>query len=220
MLTACAIAALTVAVPVDLGWFMNLGGGRIYYDGGFAPWITSRSVPGATAHTVIGIDVAGILAALDYDGLAGITITDTGANAYGTLSPGADIDLMRLAGVEPAAAAAWSYDGPNPRHIGEASWSLAYRTAALDSFSGAQEWDWTHVSLGRHGALTMTLAEPLRLRDAAPYLEVSEAGSIESFRVSLEAIVPGPGTPALAGVAAMLFTSRRRRRRGSRRASA
>lgn len=212
MLTACAFAALTVAVPVDLGWFMNVGGGQIYYDGGFAPWITSGSVSGPTTHTVIGIDVAGILAALDCDGLAGITITDTGANAYGTLSPGADVDLMRVTGIEPDAAATWSYDGPNARHAGEASWSLAYRTAELDSFSGAQEWDWTHVSLGRHGALTMTFAEPVLLRDAAPLLQVSEAGSLESFRVSLEAIVPGPGAPALLGVAAMLLTRRRRRR--------
>jgi hypothetical protein len=220
MRAACAIAALATLFPashaaaepvsIDLGWFMNTGGGRIYYDGAFTPWITAGPAPGSTTDTLIGIDAGGILDALGCEWLTGITITDTGANMYGTLSPGADIDLLQLVGVENAAMTL-SYDGPNANHDGETSWHLAYRTAALDSFSGAQEWDWTHVSLGAHGSLSGALHEAQRLRDTAPYFWLSEAGSSESFRVSLEAIVPAPAGLTLLGAAAL---RPRRRRRG------
>lgn len=222
MRAACAIAALTALsvtshataehVTVDLGWFMNTGGGGIYYDGGFTPWVSSGFGPGSTTHTVIGIDVAGILAALSYEWLTGVTITDTGANAYGTFSPGADVDLLRLTGIDSDAAVSWTYDGPNINHDGETSWHMAYRTAGLDSLSGHQEWDWTHVSLGNHGSLAATF-EPQRLRDNAPFLALSEAGSFESFRVSLDAIVPAPGALS---VLAFAVLSARRRRRASR----
>lgn len=223
MNAACASAALTAVfltthatagdehVSVDLGWFMNVGGGQIYYDGGFAPWISSGFEPGSTTHTVMGIDVGGILSSLGYGALAGITITDTGANTYGSLSPGADIDLLRLTGVDPDAVMTYAYDGPTAIHNGEPAWALGWRTANLDSFSGAQEWDWTYVSLGRHGMMTATLLEPQWLHDNAPFLALSEAGSLESFRVSLDAIVPAPG--ALSVLAAVALLPRRRRRR-------
>ncbi len=222
MNAACAIAALTAVsltthvtagdehVSVDLGWFMNIGNGQIYYDGAFAPWISSGFEPGSTDHTVMGIDVEGILSSLGYEALAGITITDTGANTYGTLSPGADIDLLRLTGVDPDAVMTYAYEGPNEIHNDEPAWALPWRTAYLDSFNGSQEWDWTYVSLGRHGTMTVTLLEPLRLHDNAPLLELSEAGSFESFFVSLDAIVPAPGV--LSVLAAAAFLPRRRRR--------
>ena len=225
-MTAAAIAALTVVflttharvgdehVSVDLGWFMNVGGGRIDYDGAFDPWISSGFGPGSTDHTVIGIDAGGILSSLGYAALAGITITDTGANAYGAHSPGADIDLLKLTGVDPDAVMTFAYDGPNASHRDEPSWALARRTADLDSFSGAQEWDRTHVSLGRYGVLTATLLEPQRLDGSAAFLSLSEAGATESFRVSLEAIVPAPGVLSVPAAAALLP---RRRRRGPRR---
>jgi len=222
MNAACAIAALTAVslathataggehVSVDLGWFMNVGGGNIYYDGGFAPWISSSFGPGSTTHTVMEIDVDGILSSLGYAALAGITITDPGVNAYGTLSPGADIDLLNLSGVDPDAVLIWDYDGPNVIHRDEPSWALPWRTAYLDSFSGAQEWDWTHVSLGRHGVLTATFLQPQRLDVYDPILLLSEAGMTESFRVSLVAIVPAPG--GLSVLAAAVLLPRRRRR--------
>ena len=223
MNAACAIAALTAVsltthatagddyVSVDLGWFMNIGGGHIYYDGGFAPWISSGFGPGSTYHTVTSIDAGGILSSLGYAALAGITITDTGANAYGTLSPGADIDLLRLTGVDPDAVMTYAYDGPNAIHRDEPAGALWWRTANLDSFVGAQEWDWTHVSLGRHGMLTATLLEPQRLADNAAFLSLSEAGAPESFRVSLAAIVPAPGGLSVLGAAALLPHRPRRR---------
>jgi hypothetical protein len=221
MNASCAIAALTAVslashatagnehVSVDLGWFMNIGGGDIYYDGGFAPWISSGFGPGSTTHTVMGIDVDGILSTLGYAALAGITITDTGVNAYGTLSPGADIDLLHLSGVDSDAVMTYTYDGPNVNHRDEPSWALQRRTADLDSFSGAQEWDWTHVSLGKHGILTTTFLQPQRLGIYDPYLLLSEAGMTESFRVSLDAIVPAPGV--LSVLAAAVLLPRRRR---------
>ena len=222
MHATCVIAALTAVsltthatagdepVSVNLGWFMNTGGGRIYYDGGFAPWISSGLEPGSSSHTVTGIDVEGILSSLGYAALAGITITDTGANVYGTLSPGADIDLLSVTGVDPDAVVTYAYDGPNAIHNDEPAWALRWRTANLDSFSGAQEWDWTHVSLGRHGTMTATFLEPQRLHDTAPFLTLSEAGSFESFYVSLDAIVPAPGVLSLLAAAALLPRRRRR----------
>ncbi len=222
MKAASAIAALTAVsltthatanyetVRIDLGWFMNTGGGQIYYDGLFAPWVTSGLAPGSTTQTVIGIDAAGIVTAMGYAALAGITITDTGANTYGTQSPGADVDLLEVTGVDPDAAMTYTYDGPNSVHDNAASWTLEWRTAELDSFSGAQEWDWTHVSLGRYGTLSATLLEPQRLREFSPYLHVSEAGSSESFRISLDAIVPGPGASIVVAAGALLFKRRRR----------
>ncbi len=223
MKAACAIAALTAVsltthatadygtVRIDLGWFMNTGGGQIYYDGLFAPWVTSGLAPGSTTQTVIGIDAAGIVTAMGYAALAGITITDTGANTYGTQSPGADVDLLEVTGVDPDAAMTYTYDGPNSVHDNAASWTLEWRTAELDSFSGAQEWDWTYVSLGLNGMLTATFLEPQQLSGFAPYLRLSEAGSFESFRVSLDAIVPAPG--GLGVLVASLVVGRRRRRR-------
>lgn len=222
MNAACAIAALAAIsltthatagdelVSVDLGWFMNVGGGDIYYDGGFAQWISSGFGPGSTTHTVTRIDVDGILSSLGYAALVGITITDTGVNAYGTLSPGADIDLLKLTGVDPDAVMTYAYDGPNVIHRDEPLWALEWRTTELDSFSGAQEWDWTHVSLGRYGMLTTTFLQPQRLGQYDPFLLLSEAGAIESFRVSLEAIVPAPG--GLSVLAAVALWPRRRRR--------
>ena len=223
---AAAIAALTAVfltthataaddvVSVDLGWFMNTGGGNIYYDGGFAPWVSSSLSgfgPGSTTHTVTGIDVGGILSSLGYGTLSGITVTDTGANTYGLLSPGADIDLLTLTGVDPDAAITYDYHGPNLLHRIEPSWSLKWRVADLDSFSGAQVWDWTYVSLGRQGALTATFLEPQQLEAYAPFLYVSEAGAIESFRISINTIVPAPGVLSVLGAAALLPRRRRRR---------
>ena len=132
------------------------------------------------------------------------------ANAYGTLSPGADIDLLKLTGVDPDAVMTFAYDGPNAIHRDQPAGALRWRTANLDSFSGAQEWDWTHVSLGMRGKLTAMLLEPQRLIDNAPFLSLSEAGSRESFRVSLVAIVPAPG--GLSVLAAAVLLPRRRRR--------
>ncbi len=226
MYATCAIAVLTAAsltthatadvdrVSVDLGWFMNIGNGQIYYDGPFAQWVSSGFEPGSTYNTVTGIDVQGILSSLGYAALAGITITDTGANVYGTLSPGADVDLLRVTGVDPDAVLAFAYDGPNAIHSDEPAWALQWRTANVDSFSGAQEWDWTHVSLGRLGTLTATFLEPQWLGDNAPFLALSEAGSFESYFVSLDAIVPAPGALSVLAAAALLP---RRRRRATRR---
>ncbi len=227
MNAACAIAALTAVslttnatagdehVSVDLGWFMNIGGGQIYYDGGFAPWISSGFAPGSTYHTVTRIDAGGILSSLGYAALAGITITDTGANAYGALSPGADIDLLKLTGADPDAIMTYAYDGPNAIHRDEPAGALRWRTANLDSFVGAQEWDRTHVSLGLHGMLTATLLEPQWIADDAAFLSLSEAGAPESFRVSLVAIVSALGGLSVLGAAALL--PHRPRRRVSRR---
>ena len=110
---AAAIAALTTVLltthataaadvhSVDLGWFMNTGGGQIYYDGGFAPWVSSSASgfgSGSTTHTVIGIDVGGILSSLGPGTLSGIPVPDTRANAYGRPRPRAGTDRQPLPG--------------------------------------------------------------------------------------------------------------------------
>ncbi len=205
-------------VSVDLGLFMNASAGEIYYDGPYPTYVHASPAPGAPDLTEIKIDLWGIISLLGYEAIAGVTVTDTGSNSYGQLSPGADVDFMRLKNVEPDLDVIFAYEGPNPIHAGESAKMLAQRVASIDSFNGAQDaWDMTHVSLGAGGSLTALFGEPVVDSPdiiGRPKLLLSEAGSFESFRVSMEAVVPAPATPAVLGLAA--FAWRRRRRSGRR----
>lgn len=164
-----AIATLAVATTafaddlhtVEVGSFVNTGVGVMSYTGSFGSKVEFANVDG---HTLIGVDLAGILDSLGYNMLWSITVTDNGFNSYGSMSPGADIDLFRVDGA--SSNAIYSYNGPNPVHQTESSARLAERMLLLDSFSGAQDaWNLTHVSLGQNGSATATFEQPLDLRD-------------------------------------------------------
>jgi hypothetical protein len=217
---AASAQANDVRVPIDVGAFANTGPGTIYYDGAFGPYVRSEAVPGPDGwmHTRIEIDLAGIVAARDCGGFYGATVVDLGQNIYGPLSPGADIDLFAFENLGAPVDVSFLYEGPNPVHQGEPEALLARRVRCLDSFSGAQDaWDYTHVSLGLEGRLKALLSEPMPLidlpADEKPTLLVSEAGSIEFFKVRILATIPAPASSALLVLAGIVGWRPRRRRR-------
>ena len=161
-----AIAALICSVSVhadlqeppeqliDIGTFMNLGGGSIGYVGDYAEFISSSVAPGPSQPTVIDVDLFGLLSSVDVHAFSGVRITDTGQNQYGALSPGADVDYFVLQGLDPDVEVTYVYDGPNPVHQNESAEVLATRVSELDSVSGSQDaWNLTHVSLGDSGGV-------------------------------------------------------------------
>lgn len=242
-IAALVIASQTFAVDqdtVEVGSFVNTSVGVMSYTGAYNNRTFSEDVDG---HTVISVDVAGILDSLGYDMLWSITITDNGSNTYGSLSPGADIDLFRVEGA--ATDVTYSYLGPNPVHQSESVDRLADRLLQLDSYSGAQDaWDITQVSLGWDGAVTATFNQPFDLRqwfsnpgdvgyggdgfgpnsffndppdggegDPLPYLKVSEHGLFESFHITLTASHAVPAPGALALIGLAGIVSKSRRRK-------
>jgi len=201
---------------IDIGTFVNTGGGTIGYEGKFGAFVSAAKVPGPNQHTLISVDLGGLLTSLGVDAFLGVRITDTGLNTYGALSPGADVDLFRFDGLAPDIELAYLYDGPNPVHQNETSDQLAVRAGFIDTFSGAQDaWHVTHVSLGAEGSLTALLSDPQHVIDfpgpgVGPFLLMSEAGTSETFQVDVLAI-PTPGTLVLLGLSAVFARSRRRR---------
>jgi MYXO-CTERM domain-containing protein len=242
-----AVAALAIGThtfaddqqTIQIGSFVNTGVGSVGYNGPYTDHVLYEAVDG---HTVISVDVTGILDSLGYNALWSITITDNGFNGYGALSPGADIDLFAIEGV--SAAAMYAYVGPNAVHQGETADRLAERSLLLDSFSGAQDaWNITHVSLGMNGAVTASWAQPVDLRQFvegsdgatspgtgfgsgwlgyvppvdseggdAPVLFISEHGTFESFSVSMVASTI-PAPGALALLALAGVVGKSRRRK-------
>lgn len=213
-LAICTVSFAADQQTVEVGSFVNTGVGSMTYSGPHADYVLAEAIDG---HTVIAVDVAGILGSLGYDELWSITVTDNGFNAYGELSPGADIDLFRMEGA--AADAIYSYVGPNTVHLSELPSTLQDRSLQLDSYSGAQDaWDYTHISLGQSGSVTAMWLQPIDLNEwiipggddegpgggfgpgfhgyggssdseggDMPVLFLSEHGTFESFSVSLVA---------------------------------
>jgi len=237
-IAALAFAANSFAIDpqtIEVGSFVNTSMSTATYTGPYTGFVSHAAVDG---HNVMTIDVAGILDSLGYNLLYSITVTDNGANSYGSLSPGADIDLFRIDG--PNVDYFFSYAGPNATHHPEDSDRLGERLLQLDSFSGAQDqWAVTHVSLGQNGSITATFAQPVDLSSwftgsggstngggpvfnpsnppdseggDLPILMLSEHGTFESYRVTVvAATVPAPGAVALLGLAGFIGQRRRRR---------
>lgn len=212
-------------LTVNLGAFKNVGSGRVHYAGPYGDdFYRSLLAADTLDDTVLEIDLARAVTMLGYTDLAGIRIVDTGANRYGLLSPGADIDLLAFEGLAEGTGITYSYLGPNAVHAGESSGSLGRRVGELDSFNGAHDrWDRVHVSLGEGGKLWAMLSEPQLVAELAhPTLFVGEAGFPEAFRVQLVVAVPAPGALPLAALAAVIpmwpgAAGSRRRRRSRRR---
>jgi hypothetical protein len=216
--TASAQADL-ISVPVDVGTFANIGNGHIVYDGFFASYIRSGLTPGddGSPHTLIWIDVAGIVASRDLAGVHGVSVIDAGLNEYDGFGPGADIDFLALGPITPDTDLTIYYEGPNPVHGDEPEAMLSRRVELMDSFDGAQDTlHYTHVSLGESGQLRALLSRPVLLQDLPPdqglVLLVSEAGVGEHFRVRVMALAPGPGSLSLLAAAALIARPSRRRR--------
>jgi hypothetical protein len=229
----CALGSTAMAdLTIDVGRLNNVHPAPNYgYVGDWSPYITSGLDQG---YTVIDIDVAGIMAQGGERYLRSISIRDFGTNAYGPLSPGADIDFIGFIELDPDVEVLASYSGPTTTHANESSEQLMHRLSQLDAFSGANEQDDdVYVSLGRQGELELIFADSGNddpggddgggggteidpfgadgIAGSGLVLRIAEAGSMERFTVHFETTeVPAPAvTPVLA---AMLMGSRRRRR--------
>ncbi len=212
---ASAAGAEPAIVPVDVGTFRNVAGLGVLYWGPYGDYVWHSPVAGTPNRWRVGIDIGELLPSLDLGGFVGVSVRDAGINFYGPLSPGADIDLMSLHDLSPDIGMHFAYTGPNAVHRDESAGLLAYRLRGLDSAIGDQDaWDWTHVSLGRHGRLDALLTEPQRVLDdgvPGPRLFLSEAGAGEFFTVRILAVVPAPGTLTLLALAGLVARPRRRR---------
>ncbi len=161
VLTTALPAQAGVGTPLDIGTFRNIGAGVIQYQGSFGEFVSSQYITGETNHTLITVDLEGLLASQQIGLFFGVRINDTGVNQYGSLSPGADVDYFAFEGLFPGNAVEYLYDGPNAVHSNETAETLALRVGELDSFSGAQDaWDLVHVSLGDQGSLTGLFSQP------------------------------------------------------------
>ena len=128
----------------------------IEYQGAFGAHITSR-VDASGARTISSLDLFGIATQLGGNlSLVGLRIYDTGANTYGSWSPGADIDLVRIVGGATDGSMSCGYTGIVAQHLGEAESVIAARVAECDAVSGDQHYNSQHfLSLGLGGAMTM-----------------------------------------------------------------
>lgn len=226
-------AALAETQLIDLGTFWNTPpAGTVGYSGDYGSFISSSPYLFDYLHTVVSVDVSSLLQSVGANALVSVTVTDTGSNSSGPLSPGADLDLFAFTGLPADAQSAIAYTGPNAVHAAESMATLADRVAAVDAFSGAQDaWNLTHVSLGTGGSLKTTFSSP-----SAPggplnalfygggsggsglvnpvKLLLSEAGYSESYRVTLEVdtvAIPAPAAGALLALAGLAGRGRRRR---------
>jgi len=218
-----AVAALTLGLPalgvsadiVSVGRFQNTAWGEVEYIGDYGDHVTSyRRGQDTLRYTLIEVNLTAILEAIGAQGLASVTVIDSGDNRYGG-SPGADVDQFRIANLSPEIGRTMLYDGPTSTHQSETSDELWNRVRDMDwGTSGGGLSSGTYVSLGMEGRLTYQLSDIQSiLENPDPVLlRLSEAGNHERFYIEIEtADVPAPGAIALLGLAGL--TCRRPRRR-------
>lgn len=125
----------------------------IVYTGAFGAHVTTRT-DALGPRTITMFDLNGIANQLG-GGLAlvEVRVRDTGTNTYGTWSPGADIDLMRIVGADLLAGSVTSgYTGAVTQHMGESQTILQSRVSTCDAISGDQHFNSQHfISLGQNG---------------------------------------------------------------------
>lgn len=130
------------------------------YNGSYGSYFSSQLVNNGEAHTVVTVDLFGLLSAAGYNAIESISVFDAGNNQY-VGSPGADIDLFTIEGFASGATTSYSYNGPNAQHASETSATLGSRVGALDALSGDQDYNSQHfVSLGKLGALSASFLVP------------------------------------------------------------
>lgn len=161
---ALAFAGIAEAqVTVDLGTVRQmLPRPTIQYSGGYQPAITSFADPSGT-RTVTRFDLGMIAGLLGGDlALTEVRVRDSGGNTYGSYSPGADIDLIRIVALPTDGSVDVSYVGGVAQHLGESSATLLSRVASLDALSGDQHFSAQRfISLGQGGVATMRFRDYL-----------------------------------------------------------
>lgn len=166
-LAAFAVVSMTAAsahaeIIANIGTVMQtLPRPAIIYTGNYRDFVTS-AVDSSGARTVTSFDLFGISNALGGNlALVEVRVRDAGNNSYGSYSPGADIDLMRIAGADLSGGTVTAgYQGGVAQHLGEAESVLKSRVAFCDAISGDQHFNSQHfISLGLNGLATMHFAD-------------------------------------------------------------
>lgn len=153
-------ASASAAIAVTVGTVKQvLPRPTIEYAGSYGAHVSSR-VDASGARTITSFDIAGIAAQLGGNlSLVGMRIYDTGTNTYGSWSPGADIDLVRIVGGATDGSAGCAYLGTVTQHMGESEGVIAARLSECDAISGDQHYNSQHfVSLGLNGAIMMNFS--------------------------------------------------------------
>ncbi|MFM7259904.1 MAG: hypothetical protein ACKO3W_04805 [bacterium] len=160
---ASVLTSLVVASASSAAIVVNVGTVRqvsprpmVEYTGSYGSAVSSRLDPDGT-RTVTRFDLHDIVVRLGGDlALTEARVYDAGGNSYGNWSPGADIDMMRIAGVIPAGDIAFRYTGTVAQHLSESSAVLRNRTYTCDAISGDQHFNSEHfISLGAGGRAIM-----------------------------------------------------------------
>ncbi len=169
---ACSSALLSVALTgaanagvVNLGRVQHLPARpTISYTGTYGKCFNS-AVDSSGMRTIIEVDIfAAMQSAAPGMILKSITIQDTGTNAYGASSPGADMDFFSVQGADTSAQMAFSYNGPVAQHMNESSATLASRLAAADAIVGDSNTGMSHfVSLGLSGAMRVDFSSMISI---------------------------------------------------------
>lgn len=133
----------------------------IVYTGNYRDFVTS-TVDASGARTVTAFNLYGISNALGGNlALVEVRVRDVGGNSYGSYSPGADIDLMRIVGADLSGGTVTTgYQGTVAQHLGEAESVLKSRVAFCDAVSGDQHFNSQHfISLGQNGLASMHFSD-------------------------------------------------------------
>jgi hypothetical protein len=162
ILTAGFAATASADLAINLGTVQQVSPRpSIVYTGAYGAFVSSAADASGT-RTVTSFDLHGIVQQLGGNlALVEVRVRDTGTNTYGTWSPGADIDLLRITGANLAAGrVSAGYLGSVAQHLGETADVLATRIASCDAVSGDQHFNSQHfVSLGQNGTLSMLLSD-------------------------------------------------------------
>lgn len=153
--------AASAELVVNLGTVQQLSPRpTINYSGGFGSFVSSH-VDVSGTRTITAFDLYGIAQQLG----GGLTLTeirvrDTSTNTYGSWSPGADIDLVKVLGADLSAGTVRvGYQGTVTQHAGEIEDVLKTRLANCDAASGDQHFNSQHfISLGLGGMAWMNFS--------------------------------------------------------------
>ena len=169
---ATAVAAIAAGLAVSAGasaeFTVNLGTvmqtlprPAIVYTGGYGAFVSS-GVDASGVRTVTSFNLGGIASSLGGNlALVEIRVRDVGTNSYGSYSPGADIDLLRIGGADlSGGTVAVGYTGAVTQHVGETEGILKNRIGACDAVSGDQHFNSQHfISLGLNGIASMRFSD-------------------------------------------------------------
>jgi hypothetical protein len=169
---ATAIAAIAAGLAVSAGasaeFTVNLGTvmqtlprPSIVYSGSYGAFISS-GVDSSGARTITSFDLAGIAGTLGGNlALVEVRVRDVGTNSYGSYSPGADIDLVRIGGADLSGGTVTvGYQGSVAQHVGEGASVLKSRISVCDAVSGDQHFNSQHfISLGLNGLASMRFSD-------------------------------------------------------------